>query len=236
MHSPSPQLLRALRAIAPRRRVCYDLLHQSRVVGYGLRASCKSDRAVRTLSAATAFNQRPGYQKIRPARSPDRGPKSTEDTQTDFGAMDILGNMSTPATSIDACISDGFHLNNGIKTSDGSGIILVGGEAFSWRPWEATSPKACSHPEQGWGIGRWRQRWCLGYTRALMAEARFVNIWHWRQDLAIKQGDERIHQWSWDQDRCDGHGERICGIQSIGYGEGTDSVAAVMLPLGWMGR
>lgn len=74
----------------------------------------------------------------------DRGPRSTEDTQTDFDAMDVLGHVATPATSIDACTTDGFHLNNGVRVTGGSGIVLVGGEAWSWKPWEVLngSPEA----------------------------------------------------------------------------------------------
>ncbi|ODA78445.1 hypothetical protein RJ55_05826 [Drechmeria coniospora] len=33
---------------------------------------------------------------------------------------------------------DGFGLNSGITISGGSGALLVGGEAFSWRPWQGT--------------------------------------------------------------------------------------------------
>jgi NADH dehydrogenase [ubiquinone] 1 alpha subcomplex assembly factor 3 len=62
----------------------------------------------------------------RPPKSRDRGPKSNEDTQTDFSALDVLRNTVAPATSIDACTSDGFALNNQMR---------IGGEAFRWRPW-----------------------------------------------------------------------------------------------------
>lgn len=51
--------------------------------------------------------------------------------------MNILGNVGAPTTAIDACLSDGFHLDNGVKIAGGDGCLLVGGEAFSWRPWEA---------------------------------------------------------------------------------------------------
>jgi NADH dehydrogenase [ubiquinone] 1 alpha subcomplex assembly factor 3 len=53
--------------------------------------------------------------------------------------MDIFNTSSTPtpATSIDACTSDGFHLNNGIKTTGRKGVLLVGGECFVWDPWAA---------------------------------------------------------------------------------------------------
>jgi NADH dehydrogenase [ubiquinone] 1 alpha subcomplex assembly factor 3 len=69
-----------------------------------------------------------------PPKTRDRGPKSDEDTQTDFGALDVLRNTIAPATSIDACTSDGFALNNQVRIS-GSGILLIGGEAFRWWPW-----------------------------------------------------------------------------------------------------
>lgn len=70
----------------------------------------------------------------KPPKSRDRGPKSSEETQTDFGNLDVLRNTAAPATAIDACTSDGFALNNQMRIS-GCGIFLVGGEAFRWRPW-----------------------------------------------------------------------------------------------------
>jgi hypothetical protein len=51
--------------------------------------------------------------------------------------MDVLGDTPVPSTSVDICMSEGFKLNNGITVIDGSGIILVSGEAFAWRPWGA---------------------------------------------------------------------------------------------------
>lgn len=70
-------------------------------------------------------------------RSHDRGPESNEDTQTDFGALNVLGNIPAPTTAIDACLDSGFHLNSGIKVTGGDALLLVGGEAFAWRPWKA---------------------------------------------------------------------------------------------------
>ncbi|KAJ4364011.1 hypothetical protein N0V83_009466 [Neocucurbitaria cava] len=77
---------------------------------------------------------RPALLQSRPPKSRDRGPRSDEDTQTDFSALDVLRNTAAPATSIDACTGDGFALNNQMRIS-GCGIILIGGEAFRWRPW-----------------------------------------------------------------------------------------------------
>jgi NADH dehydrogenase [ubiquinone] 1 alpha subcomplex assembly factor 3 len=74
-----------------------------------------------------------------PPETHDRGPASTETTQTDFSNLDVLGGTPVPSTAIDACLWDGFHLNNGVKITQGAGVLLVGGEAFGWRPWDAGS-------------------------------------------------------------------------------------------------
>lgn len=84
-----------------------------------------SSKSIRSLAAAP--------------KSTERGPASQEDTRTDFGVLDVLANSPPPSTAIDACLSDGFHLDNGVKITGGSGCLLVGGEAFSWRPWLAGS-------------------------------------------------------------------------------------------------
>ncbi|KAL8981249.1 MAG: hypothetical protein Q9177_005631, partial [Variospora cf. flavescens] len=67
----------------------------------------------------------------------NRGPASDEDTQTDFSSMNVLGNAPAPTTAIDACLSHGFHLDNGVKIGGGSGCLLIAGEAFGWTPWSA---------------------------------------------------------------------------------------------------
>lgn len=76
-----------------------------------------------------------------PPKTHDRGPTSSEKTQTDFSSLDVLGGTPVPSTSIDACLWDGFHLNNGVKITQGAGVLLVGGEAFGWRPWDAGKGK-----------------------------------------------------------------------------------------------
>lgn len=51
--------------------------------------------------------------------------------------MDVLANTPAPATSVDACAPDGFSLGDGsVEIGGGSGALLVGGEAFVWRPWD----------------------------------------------------------------------------------------------------
>ncbi|OAQ66696.1 hypothetical protein VFPPC_14364 [Pochonia chlamydosporia 170] len=53
----------------------------------------------------------------------------------------MLGDMPTPSTSVDVCMYDGFGLNSGLTITGGDGALLVNGEAFVWRPWEANESK-----------------------------------------------------------------------------------------------
>ncbi len=61
--------------------------------------------------------------------------------------MDILANagVGTPATAIDACLADGFHLNNGVQTRGGAGVLLLDGEAFVWTPWTVVAGEGPSN-------------------------------------------------------------------------------------------
>ncbi|KAM5353911.1 hypothetical protein ACJ41O_000561 [Fusarium nematophilum] len=56
---------------------------------------------------------------------------------TDFGELDVLGSIPVPSTSVDVCMHDGFGLNSGATITDGNGVLLIDGEVFNWRPWEA---------------------------------------------------------------------------------------------------
>ncbi|KAL2271922.1 hypothetical protein VTJ83DRAFT_1293 [Remersonia thermophila] len=57
---------------------------------------------------------------------------------TDFGQLDVLASAPVPSTAVDVCRSNGFELNSGVSIK-GAGALLVGGEAFQWKPWEAES-------------------------------------------------------------------------------------------------
>lgn len=108
------------------------------------------------------FSRIPTVQASPKPRSHDRGPQSSEDTQTDFGSLDVLGNTPAPSTSIDACLWDGFHLNSGVKVVGGSGVLLVAGDAFAWKPWEANTGERKLRmvnekgqfevPDEAWGL------------------------------------------------------------------------------------
>ena len=133
MQSPSIELLRAMRSVIHPWSLGCRFLHPHR----RLHSLCLHrpiiSKNIREISSTPASFIPPNPQ------STDRGPISKEDTQTDFGTMDVLGNTPAPMTSIDACLSDGFHLNNGVKIGGGNGCMLISGEAFSWRPWEAST-------------------------------------------------------------------------------------------------
>ena len=133
IRAPSAQLLRAMRrSLAASHPAHYP----------GRQVAFTSRTNTRCLSTSKLHANEPTRTPNKHAPTHrNRGPKSTEDTQTDFGAMDVFNNVPTPATSIDACVSDGFHLDNNVKTEGGSGIILVGGEAFNWRPWDLGTEK-----------------------------------------------------------------------------------------------
>ncbi|KAJ5748549.1 uncharacterized protein N7511_010245 [Penicillium nucicola] len=135
MHPPSPQLLRALRT---------SLTTPARLSQFPTTSRCALPR----LSHQTPSSRRNNSSNIRPSRmvsrahahkpaSRDRGPESNEDTVTDFAALNVLGNIPVPTTAIDATLDSGFHLNSGVKVTGGDGLLLVGGEAFAWRPWKA---------------------------------------------------------------------------------------------------
>ncbi|QSZ29334.1 hypothetical protein DSL72_003848 [Monilinia vaccinii-corymbosi] len=106
-----------------------------------------SSFSISSASQSSPSSSSSSHLSSHPPRTHDRGPPSSETTQTDFGTLDVLGNTPPPSTSIDACLSDGFHLNSGLKVggdgrfikgkgwTKGSGVLLVAGEAFGWRPW-----------------------------------------------------------------------------------------------------
>lgn len=88
------------------------------------------------LAAATAGSY-PRPAPIASFHATSRRLGDNESTTTDFSRLDVLGNAPIPSHSVDVCMSNGFQFNNGAKITDGSGAILVGGEAFTWRPWVA---------------------------------------------------------------------------------------------------
>ncbi|RBR13975.1 uncharacterized protein FIESC28_07941 [Fusarium coffeatum] len=130
------------------------------MVSRSLVPSCSAQRAVRQAltqaprpsprSSIAAFRitasqvQSPLQASIRdrrlfhiiPSRRKDQQPPA-QPPPTDFGELDVLGNTPAPSTSVDVCMYDGFGLNSGITITGGNGVLLIDGEVFKWRPWEA---------------------------------------------------------------------------------------------------
>jgi hypothetical protein len=152
MHPPSVQLLRSMRTslaasnralIPPHAALLQPLLTPAPICSH-LSSSNKyySNDSRNSNSGSGSHASRPPriVHRTQPPKpqTHDRGPPSSEKTQTDFTELNVLGNIPTPATAVDACLDDGFHLDNGVKVTGGDGVLLVGGEAFRWRPWEAS--------------------------------------------------------------------------------------------------
>jgi hypothetical protein len=86
-----------------------------------------------TLTSSRRLHTSSESQASQPPKTHDRGPRSEETTQTDFGELNVFSKVPPPASSIDSCLDDGFELANGVRVEH-AGVLLVGGEVFSWRP------------------------------------------------------------------------------------------------------
>lgn len=165
MHPPSPQLLRALRTsikneYASASRQFHPIRHS---LNSGLSSYRKYSSGKTNITPHRPPRVAPRLQPAKP-QTHDRGPRSEEKTQTDFAELNVLGNIPTPATAVDACLDDGFHLDNGVKITNGDGVLLVAGESFAWRPWQSLknteNPKRSmvnekgqfELPEEAWGL------------------------------------------------------------------------------------
>ncbi|KAJ4011288.1 hypothetical protein NW752_007176 [Fusarium irregulare] len=89
---------------------------------------------VQSLLQASIRDRR--FFHVVPSRRKDQQPPA-QPPPTDFGELDVLGNTPAPSTSVDVCMYDGFGLNSGITITGGNGVLLIDGEVFKWRPWEA---------------------------------------------------------------------------------------------------
>ncbi|KAI1768753.1 hypothetical protein GGR53DRAFT_351304 [Hypoxylon sp. FL1150] len=152
-----------------------------------------------------------------------------EPPPTDFGALDVLGNTPVPSTSIDVCMSDGFHLNSGARILDGAGVLLVGGEAFSWRPWLSRGEKRLVNKKGQWEVPN--------DTFGLLSL-----IWP-RPDLLILGLGPEIRPISPELRRhISSLGIRVEVLDTrnaaaqfnlLATERGVDDVAAAMIPIGW---
>ncbi|KAK0646427.1 hypothetical protein B0T16DRAFT_429263 [Cercophora newfieldiana] len=95
----------------------------------------------------------------------NKEPVPDQTPQTDFESMDVLGNTPVPATSVTACLDDGFVLDSGTSITGGRGALLVSGEAFAWRPWG--EGKRLVNERGQWEVGG-RRLGCWGVADLLI--------------------------------------------------------------------
>ncbi|KHJ35363.1 putative duf498 domain protein [Erysiphe necator] len=158
-------------------------------------------------------------------------PQSNEDTRTDFGSLDILGNTPVPSTSIDACLWDGFHLNSGIKITGGMGVLLVGGKAFSWQPWIARKDnlKKLLNEKGQWEVED--ETWGI-----------FETTWPRPDLLILGLGKEMRPLSSKTSKKIHGLGIRLeiqdtrnaaAQFNLLATERGIQNIAAALIPIGW---
>ncbi|KAI8962770.1 hypothetical protein F5Y11DRAFT_321503 [Daldinia sp. FL1419] len=137
-------MVSATRAFRPLNRFS-TILRQSNLQSRSSLLTAKTFRATanrRVLPcAASQFHTTTSY------RADEETP-----SRADLSALDVLGNTPVPATAVDVCTSSGFHLNSGSKIADGSGVLLVSGEAFTWRPWASSGEKRLLNKKGQWEV------------------------------------------------------------------------------------
>ncbi|KAI4183231.1 MAG: hypothetical protein L6R41_005504 [Letrouitia leprolyta] len=202
----------------------------------GLRQSHPSPQHYASRPITTSLpHLRPPTSSSAPATT-NRGPTSTEDTQTDFSIMNVLSNTPAPTTSIDACLPHGFHLDNGVKISGGSGCLLLSGEAFGWKPWEAEGGPQNSQGkkqmlnskgqwevgEQAWGLLRvvWPKPdlLILGVGAKMVPISERVRRCINELGVRVEVGDTR---------------NAAAQFNLLATERGTGEVAAALVPIGW---
>lgn len=147
---------------------------------------------------------------------------------------------------------DGFGLNSGITIAGGDGALLVNGEAFAWRPWEASGKMKLVNekgqfelPAEAFGLfdvlwprpgmfsfvagfrvcsfGRNRRNLCVCVQVKLMAWFyRSAGDWGGQDQLAAESSDETASYAAGDEGRDAGHEE--CGGAVQFAGDGARSV------------
>ncbi|KAL8705380.1 MAG: hypothetical protein Q9201_001499 [Fulgogasparrea decipioides] len=155
MHPPFSSLVRSLRLpIASSTRNRLQIPLAAPLSARPCPSICRLPISIRLITASPHLPSPPPPST--PPFTTDRGPTSQEDTQTDFSTMNVLGSTPPPTTAIDACLDDGFHLDSGVKIGGGSGCLLVGGEAFGWRPWKALEGKGNDGGKMVNAMGQWQ--------------------------------------------------------------------------------
>lgn len=149
-----------------------------------------------------------------------------------LGALDVLASVPVPSTSIDITMSSGFVLNNGMRVTDGSGILIVGGEAFSWRPWESNS-------KSDWRLLNKKGQ----YDIAAQSLGLLAQLWPRPDLLVLGVGPENRPLSPELRKAISALGMRIEVLDTrnaaaqynlLATERGLDDVAAALIPIGWV--
>ncbi|KAL8972402.1 MAG: hypothetical protein Q9197_002797 [Variospora fuerteventurae] len=150
--------------------------------------------------------------------------------------MNVLGNAPAPTTAIDACLSHGFHLDNGVKIGGGSGCLLIAGEAFGWTPWSAPGsgtpgkgPRSMINAKGQWQAGE--SAW--GILEVVWPKPDLLILGLGPSVLPIAPETRR-----WINGlgiRVDVQGTRNAAAQFnlLATERGVGEVAAALIPIGW---
>jgi len=154
----------------------------------------------------------------------------------------VLGSVAVPTTAVDVSHADGFSLNSGVEIRGGAGALLVGGEAFAWRPWLVGGGGSAGGGGGGAGKGgrllNEKGQWEVGEE----AWAVLAAVWP-RPDLLILGLGPEIRPLSPATRRAISNlGMRIEVLDTrnaaseynmLATERGVEDVAAALIPIGW---
>ncbi|KAF3015242.1 hypothetical protein E8E14_000871 [Neopestalotiopsis sp. 37M] len=184
---------------------------------------------VTSRTSVAPFHTTPATRASR-AQQPGGNPAATS-----LGLLDVLGNIPAPSTSVDICMSSGFVLNSGARVTDGSGIILVGGEAFRWRPWELSPSASEGKPHLQNKKGQ--------YDVPPPSLSLFAHLWPRPDLLILGVGPENRPLSPELRKAVSALGIRVEVLDTrnaaaqfnlLATERGVDDVAAALIPIGWV--
>ncbi|KAL9621405.1 MAG: hypothetical protein Q9160_004165 [Pyrenula sp. 1 TL-2023] len=234
MTAPSSQVLKFLRqaCFSTRHPPITFAAHQSRPCILNT-SSLKIKPTLGRSLITTSFLQ--NSSGTNSPKTTDRGPPSDEDTQTDFNKMDIFSSTAQPATTIDACLPTGFHLNNGAKIDNGDGVLLIGGQAFAWRPWLATTSRSRNEMVNSRGAWQVTAQEAWGILDAVFPKPDLLVLGVGRYVLPVgKETKERLNGMGIRVDVQDTR-NAAAEFNLLATERGVNSVVAALLPIGWDG-
>ncbi|ETS83927.1 hypothetical protein PFICI_05803 [Pestalotiopsis fici W106-1] len=179
--------------------------------------------------SVASFHTTPSVHASR-AQQPGGNPAATS-----LGLLDVLGNIPAPSTSVDICMSSGFVLNSGARVTDGSGIILIGGEAFRWRPWELSPSASEGKPRLQNKKGQ--------YDVPPPSLSLFAHLWPRPDLLILGVGPENRPLSPELRKAVSALGIRVEVLDTrnaaaqfnlLATERGVDDVAAALIPIGWV--